>query len=77
MTSDNDDTKEKKRIVVIGNGMVGQRFMENMLEYDKEKQCTLTMFCEEKQAAYNRVRLTLYFETRDTSDLSMTSEFDV
>lgn len=67
--------EEKKKIVVIGNGMVGQRFMENMLSLDTENKCQLATFCEEKRAAYNRVKLTSYFETLDPSDLSMTSEF--
>jgi len=69
---------EKKRVVVIGNGMVGQRFMENLLEDapDSEESIQLATFCEEPRAAYNRVRLTSYFETRDPSELSMTSEFD-
>eukprot|EP00560_Eucampia_antarctica_P008624 CAMPEP_0197826668 /NCGR_PEP_ID=MMETSP1437-20131217/3589_1 /TAXON_ID=49252 ORGANISM="Eucampia antarctica, Strain CCMP1452" /NCGR_SAMPLE_ID=MMETSP1437 /ASSEMBLY_ACC=CAM_ASM_001096 /LENGTH=1041 /DNA_ID=CAMNT_0043427197 /DNA_START=327 /DNA_END=3452 /DNA_ORIENTATION=- len=48
-----------------------------MIKYDKEgTKCTLATFCEEPRAAYNRVRLTSYFETRDPSSLSMTSEFD-
>lgn len=67
---------EKKKIVVIGNGMVGQRFMENFLKLDKNKECVLSTFCEEPRAAYNRVRLTSYFETRDPSSLTMTSDFD-
>jgi nitrite reductase (NADH) large subunit len=67
---------EKKRVVVIGNGMVGQRFMENLLKLDTDKQCQIATFCEEPRAAYNRVKLTSYFETRDPSALSMTSEFD-
>jgi nitrite reductase (NADH) large subunit len=67
---------EKKRVVVIGNGMVGQRFMENLLKLDQDKKCIISTFCEEPRAAYNRVRLTSYFETRDPSSLSMTSEFD-
>lgn len=67
---------EKKKVVVIGNGMVGQRFMENFLKLDKNKDCILSTFCEEPRAAYNRVRLTSYFETRDPSSLTMTSEFD-
>ena len=66
---------EKKKIVVIGNGMVGQRFMENMIGLDKENKSTLATFCEEKRAAYNRVKLTSFFQTLDPSDLSMTSEF--
>ena len=67
---------DKKRVVVIGNGMVGQRFMENLLDLDKDKKCIISTFCEEPRAAYNRVKLTSYFETRDPSALSMTSEFD-
>ena len=67
---------DKKRVVVIGNGMVGQRFMENLLDLDTSKKCTISTFCEEPRAAYNRVKLTSYFETRDPSALSMTSEFD-
>jgi nitrite reductase (NADH) large subunit len=66
----------KKKIVVIGNGMVGQRFMENMIDLDKNDKCTLATFCEEKRAAYNRVKLTSYFETMDPSDLSMTEEYN-
>ncbi len=56
--------------------MVGQRFMENMIDLDKNDKCTLATFCEEKRAAYNRVKLTSYFETMDPSDLSMTEEYN-
>ncbi len=56
--------------------MVGQRFMENIIDLDKEGKCTLATFCEEKRAAYNRVKLTSYFETMDPSDLSMTEAYD-
>lgn len=66
---------EKKKVVVVGNGMVGQRFMENLISLDKNGQCQLATFCEEPRAAYNRVRLTSYFESRDPSALSVTSEF--
>lgn len=67
---------EKKKVVVVGNGMVGQRFMENLLKLDEKKECQISTFCEEPRAAYNRVKLTSYFETRNPSSLSMTSEFD-
>jgi nitrite reductase (NADH) large subunit len=76
----------KKRVVVIGNGMVGQRFMENLIKIEKNTKvngnshadniCQLITFCEEPRAAYNRVKLTSYFDTRNPSALSMTSEFD-
>lgn len=68
---------DKKKVVVIGNGMVGQRFMENLLkDTEGSDNVQISTFCEEPRAAYNRVKLTSYFETRDPSDLSMTSEFD-
>eukprot|EP00934_Nitzschia_sp_Nitz4_P000241 Nitzschia sp. Nitz4//scaffold313_size41840//10902//17056//NITZ4_007432-RA/size41840-processed-gene-0.86-mRNA-1//-1//CDS//3329547418//241//frame0 len=66
---------EKKRVVVVGNGMVGQRFMENLVDEVGKDGVQITTFCEEPLAAYNRVKLTSYFETRNPSDLSMTSEF--
>jgi NAD(P)H-nitrite reductase large subunit len=66
---------KKNRIVVVGNGMVGQRFMETLLELDKDKTCLISTICEEPRAAYNRVRLTSYFESKDPSALSMTSDF--
>ena len=56
--------------------MVGQRFMENLIDLDTDKKCTISTFCEEPRAAYNRVKLTSYFETRDPSSLTMTSNFD-
>lgn len=72
----NSADDEKKKVVVIGNGMVGQRFMEDLLKLDKDNKCTIATFCEEPRAAYNRVKLTSYFETRNPSALTMTSEFD-
>lgn len=66
---------EQKKVVVIGNGMVGQRFMENLLKLDTDKTCEISTFCEEPRAAYNRVKLTTYFETRDPSSLTMTDDF--
>ena len=46
---------EKKNIVVIGNGMVGHRFVEKVIEFDEHKQYRIVTFCEEPRAAYDRV----------------------
>jgi hypothetical protein len=73
---DAEANHQKKRVVVVGNGMVGQRFMENLIQQVGLDNCQISTFCEEPRAAYNRVKLTSYFETRNPSDLSMTSEFD-
>lgn len=68
---------EKKRVVVVGNGMVGQRFMENLLKImGSSNSCQISTFCEEPRAAYNRVKLTSFFESMDPSKLSMTGEYD-
>jgi nitrite reductase (NADH) large subunit len=75
-TTSSLDAEKKKRVVVVGNGMVGQRFMEKLLQLDTNQQCQIATFCEEPRAAYNRVKLTSYFETRDPSALSMTGDFD-
>jgi len=71
-----EDDSDCKRVIVIGNGMVGQRFLENMIRYDTQRKFKLTTFCEEPRAAYNRVKLTSYFETMDPSAISMTGKYD-
>ena len=59
----------RKTIVVIGNGMVGQRFCEKLVEFDKAKQFRIVTFCEEPRAAYDRVGLTSFFAHRDAEKL--------
>jgi nitrite reductase (NADH) large subunit len=49
--------------------------MEKLLQLDASKTCTVASFCEEPRAAYNRVKLTSYFDTREPSNLSMTGDF--
>ena len=60
---------KQKTIVVIGNGMVGHRFVEKMVEYDTKKQYKIVTFCEEPRAAYDRVGLTSFFAHRDAHKL--------
>ena len=55
----------RKTVVVIGNGMVGHRFCERLVEYDLERGYQVVTFCEEPRPAYDRVNLTKYFEHRD------------
>ena len=59
----------RKRIVVIGNGMVGHRFCEKLVEFDDDNQYKLVTFCEEPRAAYDRVGLTQFFAHRDAEKL--------
>src|SRR3954462_8630852 len=57
-----------QRVVVIGNGMVGQRFLE---ELAKRGTYEITTFCEEPRPAYDRVQLTSFFSGKSAADLSI------
>ena len=57
--------------VVVGNGLVGHRFCEKLVALDRERRYRIVTFCEERQAAYDRVHLTSYFEHRDRSKLAV------
>jgi nitrite reductase (NADH) large subunit len=57
------------RIVVIGNGMVGQRFLEALVKRGGDHE--ITAFCEEPRPAYDRVQLTSFFSGKTASDLSL------
>ncbi|HEX6683781.1 MAG TPA: nitrite reductase large subunit NirB [Candidatus Limnocylindrales bacterium] len=52
----------KKRLVVAGYGMVAQRFLEAMRERDTDADWSVTVLAEEARHAYDRVRLTSWFE---------------
>ena len=63
--------RSPKTIVVIGNGMVGHRFCEKLIEYDISGEFRLVTFCEEPRAAYDRVGLTTFFAHRDAQKLML------
>ncbi|MCA9171703.1 MAG: NAD(P)/FAD-dependent oxidoreductase, partial [Planctomycetales bacterium] len=60
---------QKQTIVVIGNGMVGHRFVERLLDYDLDNRYRIVTYCEEARAAYDRVGLTSFFVHRDAEKL--------
>ena len=62
---------ERTTIVVIGNGMVGHRFCERLVEFDTESRYRVVTFCEEPRAAYDRVGLSKYFAHRDAGQLML------
>jgi len=59
-------------VVVIGNGMVGQRFCDLMTEGESPIARVVT-FCEEPVPAYDRVHLSEYFSGKDAQALSLAS----
>ncbi|HZZ71228.1 MAG TPA: nitrite reductase large subunit NirB [Pirellulales bacterium] len=62
---------QQPTLVVIGNGMVGHRFCEKLVEYDTDKKYRVVTFCEEPRAAYDRVGLTSFFTSRDVQTLML------
>lgn len=61
----------KKKIVVVGNGMVGYKFCDKLVAKDVSKQFEITVFGEEIRPAYDRVHLSEYFAGKTVEDLTM------
>lgn len=59
-------------IVLVGHGMVGQRFLEALAERGLTAAHRVVVLCEEPRPAYDRVALTSYFSGKTPEDLSMT-----
>jgi nitrite reductase (NADH) large subunit len=64
----------KQNLVVIGNGMVGQVFLEYLVERNAQKKFNIITFCEESRPAYDRVHLSEYFLGKTADELSMVEE---
>jgi len=62
---------QQQTIVVVGNGMVGLRFCEQLTAFDERKRFRIVTFCEESRAAYDRVGLTNFFAHRDAEKLML------
>src|SRR5262249_39529940 len=62
---------QARTVVVIGNGMVGHRFCQRLVEFDPERTFQVVTFCEEPRPAYDRVNLTKYFEHRRAEKLAL------
>jgi len=61
-------------IVLVGHGMVGQRFLEALAERGLTATHRVVVLCEEPRPAYDRVQLTSYFSGRTPDELSLTDE---
>ncbi|KIE20664.1 nitrite reductase [Vibrio sinaloensis] len=64
----------KLKLVVIGNGMVGHRYIEDLVEKADASQYEITVFCEEPRVAYDRVHLSSYFSHHTADELSLVKE---
>ena len=61
----------KKTLVVIGNGMVGQNFLETLVTSSAYADYQVVTFCEEPRVAYDRVHLSEFFSGKSADDLSL------
>ncbi|EEL3888411.1 nitrite reductase (NAD(P)H), partial [Salmonella enterica subsp. enterica serovar Enteritidis] len=64
----------KVRLAIIGNGMVGHRFIEDLLDKSDASLFDITVFCEEPRKAYDRVHLSSYFSHHTAEELSLVRE---
>lgn len=62
----------KTRILVVGNGMVGHHFVEQL--HQSTSNADITVLSGESRLAYDRVHLSSYFDGASAEDLALTSE---
>ncbi|NMM84216.1 nitrite reductase large subunit [Rhodococcus sp. SRB_17] len=60
-----------KSVIVIGHGMVGHRFVEALRSRDDADSWSVTVLCDEKYAAYDRVGLSSYVGVWDPKELAL------
>ncbi len=58
-------------ILLIGHGMVGQKFLESLAEQPAAAGLQVTVLCEEPRPAYDRVHLSEFFSGKSADDLSL------
>ena len=61
-------------VVLVGHGMVGQRFLEALVEQYPRPGLRVTVLAEEPRRAYDRVHLTSWFSGTSSDELSMCSQ---
>ena len=60
---------KRQKLVVVGNGMVGQRLLDRLVAESTD--FDITVLCEEPRAAYDRVQLSAFFSGKSAEDLSL------
>ena len=61
----------KKTLAIIGNGMVGHRYIEELIDKGGNETFNIIVFCEEPRIAYDRVHLSSYFSHHTAEELSL------
>ena len=62
---------EQIRLVIVGNGMVGHKFLDALATHADRAQYHVTVIGEEGRLAYDRVQLSAYFSGKTADDLSL------
>jgi nitrite reductase (NADH) large subunit len=61
----------KERMVVVGNGMVGHHFLEQLVARGGAERFDILLMAEEPRLAYDRVHLSEYFQGRTAAELAL------
>ncbi|WP_081692760.1 nitrite reductase large subunit NirB [Pantoea sp. AS-PWVM4] len=64
----------KPILALVGHGMVGHHFLEQLVSRDLHQQYHIVVYGDEPQMAYDRVHLTEYFNGKSADDLSLVSD---
>ncbi|WP_318464639.1 nitrite reductase large subunit NirB [Photobacterium leiognathi] len=64
----------KVKLAIIGNGMVGHRYIEELIDRTAIDNYEITVFCEEPRVAYDRVHLSSYFSHHTADELSLVKQ---
>jgi len=64
---------KQEQLIVVGAGMVAQRFCDRLLELDQARRFRVVVFGEEKYAPYDRVNLASFYDLRDPKQMRLGS----
>ncbi|ACJ29644.1 FAD-dependent pyridine nucleotide-disulphide oxidoreductase:Nitrite/sulfite reductase, hemoprotein beta-component, ferrodoxin-like:Nitrite and sulphite reductase 4Fe-4S region:BFD-like [2Fe-2S]-binding region [Shewanella piezotolerans WP3] len=67
---------DKPKLVIVGNGMVGHHFVEQLCEQQLNRHYDVTVFGAESLPAYDRVQLSKYFESSSADSLMLATQAD-
>jgi nitrite reductase (NADH) large subunit len=63
-----------RHVIVAGNGMVGQRFVDALVRADTDERWAITVVGEEPRPAYDRVALSSWFNGTTEADLCLVDD---
>jgi len=65
------DSARRRTLVVVGNGMVGHKLLEVLVDRGATAEWDIVTFCEESRPAYDRVGLSSFFAGTSAEELSL------